>query len=590
MAYSRRNIATPLSRAGTGNTLPNNKSKTASYRNTILTILVVTSVYTAFLYQRGGASTFLGSSSDKTVQDQSVSFEKMIAAGRKLAVTTWNIAAINNNPFEYWITYKENPAYEALMINIEKFLEEPGDKDVPVKQVFTEEMFNNLDTRLTGVGWTSVRNYWEADFQNRKIVSGFLKDPLLGSKRLASMPDRITNTINVEGGDGQVYRPTVINMYAGDLSTLEKWWAAWEAFMFDDKLKIKEGEGVIEQIPYQMLQPIKKAKYPDITEQEEKDSLPLQTMCGAIFDAILVHMMNSVEDPKQWQELKATMVENLNKKKVPHTLQILENTYADSDIITLQEVSSSFIDQARASKLGKIFHIIAPINLDAVRDQNSVIFLNKESFPKGAGVEITSLVESAFPEGVKVPVAKGDILAITATNKFGVQLVVASFHGDTNGLATKPVLDAVVKAMADDSALGGHRLVFGMDANTYEKATPGKQQDVLDYAKHFTSMGLTSCWGDTPNPANYTTYNARTYLQPQLNKACKSTEKREKGDVNPKDFIIFPKQDFKVLKTWKDNTGKREYIEDMAFPTLEFPSDHGLLATILEPVASTSTD
>lgn len=99
----------------------------------------------------------------------------MIAAGRKLAVTTWNIAAINNNPFEYWITYKENPEYEKLMINIEKFLEEPGDKDVEVNKVFTEEMFTKLDSRLTGVGWTSVRNYWEKDFQNRKIVSGFMK-------------------------------------------------------------------------------------------------------------------------------------------------------------------------------------------------------------------------------------------------------------------------------------------------------------------------------------------------------------------------------------------------------------------------------
>lgn len=412
----------------------------------------------------------------------------------------------------------------------------------------------------------------------------------MGSKRLASMPDRITNTINVEDGDGQVYRPTVINMYAGDLSTLDQWWNAWEAFMFDNKLKIKGSDGSIEEkAPYEMLQPIKKAKYPDITDQEEVDSLPLQTMCGAIFDAILVHMMNTVSEPKIWQDLKATMVENLNKQKVPHTLQILENTYADSDIITLQEVSSSFIDQARSSKLGKIFHIIAPMNLDAVRDQNSVIFLNKDAFPKGPGVEITSLVESSFPNDVKVPVAKGDILAITATNKFGVHLVVASFHGDTNGLATKPVLDAVVKAMSDDSALKGHRLVFGMDANTYENAKPGKQQDVLDYAKHFTSMGLTSCWGDNPNPSNYTTYNARTYLQPQLNKACKSTEKREKGDVNPKDFIIFPKGDFAILKTWKDNTGRKEYIEDMAFPTLEFPSDHGLLSTILEPISSTTT-
>jgi hypothetical protein len=52
--------------------------------------------------------------------------------------------------------------------------------------------------------------------------------------------------------------------------------------------------------------------------------------------------------------------------------------------------------------------------------------------------------------------------------------------------------------------------------------------------------------------------------------------------VNPKDFIVFRKQDFAVVSTWKDNTGDRTYIEDMAFPTLNFPSDHGILATVLE--------
>jgi hypothetical protein len=97
---------------------------------------------------------------------------------------------------------------------------------------------------------------------------------------------------------------------------------------------------------------------------------------------------------------------------------------------------------------------------------------------------------------------------------------------------------------------------------------------------------LTSAWGDVPNPKNYTTYNARTYLQPQLNKACKSNEKRSNGDVNPKDFILFAKRDFKVIQTWKDNTGKKLYIEDMAFPTLDFPSDHGILHTVIEPAAS----
>ena len=61
------------------------------------------------------------------------------------------------------------------MINVENFLENPGDKDVKVNQVFTEEMFTKLDSRLTSVGWTSVRSYWDSDFKNRNIVSGFMK-------------------------------------------------------------------------------------------------------------------------------------------------------------------------------------------------------------------------------------------------------------------------------------------------------------------------------------------------------------------------------------------------------------------------------
>ena len=89
----------------------------------------------------------------------------MISAGRKLTVATWNIAAINNNPFEYWITYKENPKYEELMLKVEQFLENPGAEDVPVSSVFTENMFTQLDTRMKGVGWTSVRNYWEGEYR-----------------------------------------------------------------------------------------------------------------------------------------------------------------------------------------------------------------------------------------------------------------------------------------------------------------------------------------------------------------------------------------------------------------------------------------
>jgi len=509
---------------------------------------------------------------------------------RHITVTTWNIAAINNNPFEYWITMEKNPAYEKLMIDIESFIDSPGEKDLPVHEIFTDRMFDRLETRMKMVGWDSVRTYWESDFRNRRIISGFLKDKMLGNKRLASMPDRITNTINIEGSDGYAAiacRPTVINMYEGDLSSLDLWYEEWEKFMFTTELKIKTTSGVKVNTPYKMLTDIKNSKYPAITEDEEKVSIPLQTMCGAIFDAILVHMMNTLSTPSVWQPMKKIMIESLQKKKVPNTLKILENTYASSDIIALQEVSSAFINMASEGALGVTHHVIYPEKIDSARDQNSVLLLKKSTFPNGSSSEITSLVESAFEEGAKVPVSQGDILAITADDADGVPYVIASFHGDTNGLATIPVLDALMKVVRSDNenslSLSGHKLIFGLDANTYESGKSGKMQDVLEFGKKYVSHDLTSCWGDVPNPKQYTTYNARTFLQPQLNKACKSTQKKLNGDVNPKDFILFNSKDFGLEEVWKDNTGEKKYIEDMAFPTLNFPSDHGLLSAVLKP-------
>jgi hypothetical protein len=58
-------------------------------------------------------------------------------------------------------------------------------------------------------------------------------------------------------------------------------------------------------------------------------------------------------------------------------------------------------------------------------------------------------------------------------------------------------------------------------------------------------------------------------------------ERYEKGDRNLKDFIVFFNADFDVIRTIKDNTGKRFYKENMVFPTLTFPSDHGITSTLL---------
>jgi hypothetical protein len=56
--------------------------------------------------------------------------------------------------------------------------------------------------------------------------------------------------------------------------------------------------------------------------------------------------------------------------------------------------------------------------------------------------------------------------------------VLASFHGDTDGLATLPVLEAVHAVVL---AHPDHVLVFGLDANVYLKPNGTKQQGLSGF-------------------------------------------------------------------------------------------------------------
>ena len=395
----------------------------------------------------------------------------------QLSVLTWNVAAINNNPFEYWITHHD-AAYNQLMADVQTFISDPGERDVPVERVFTEAMFGELKASMTAAGWTGVDDVearWNAEYKGRKIISEFMKDPVLGKKRLASMPDRVTNTINAfdaRGAPTVAMRPTVINCYSGaDLGDGAKWWAAWRAFVFDTPLNVKGRDGAVStRRVYEMFSPIKRSKYPAISEEEERVSLPLQTLAGAIFDAILVHMLNTVA-PAKWQPLRADMCDKLNRRKVDRTVEILE-AYAGNgaEVLFLQEVAAgAFVAKAKGRRLGDEYHFLQPAKFDPDRDQNSLVLLSKRRFPNGAAAaELTPEIMGSFAgatdaNGKAVPVADGDLLAVSARDFSGRGFVFASFHGDTNGLATRPVL-AAVHALA--LRMPSHRLVFGLDANT----------------------------------------------------------------------------------------------------------------------------
>lgn len=254
---------------------------------------------------------------------------------------TWNVAAVNNNPFEYWIT-NDDPKYNQIMKKVSSFVENPELQDVEVQQIFSDSMYNELEINMKNIGWSGLpetRAVWEGDYKKRKIISQFIKDGLLGKKRLASMPDRVTNTVNT-ADEGIVMRPTVINCYAGDLGTIELWWKQWQTFVFTKSINVTKDGAVKKVNVHQMFSSIKKSKYPSLTAEEEKISIPLQTLSLAIFDAILVHMMNSI-DSVAWQALRADICMKLNSKKSDRTVQILHDTYGDADIQFLQEMSGN---------------------------------------------------------------------------------------------------------------------------------------------------------------------------------------------------------------------------------------------------------
>ena len=531
-------------------------------------------------------------------------------AGRVLRVATWNVAAVNNNPFEYYITHHD-PAYNKLMADVEAFIDSPGDGDVTVGEIIDDAMFEELvaEMRAHGVeGVDATAEYWHAHIKPRRIVSGFLKDKAIGAKRLCSMPDRVTNTIN--SADGVLYRPTVINCYAQAMPTVRSWWEQWRRFMFHTKvtpLSASRGGAPPRDVCF-LLDPISRSKYPAVTPEEEAISVPLQTACMAAFDGILVHLVNALA-PGKWHGVKREMVASLNENKTERTLDILTSpAYSTCDVVCVQEAAAALVrDLASHAALGERYHVLYPEKLDGKRDQNSLVLCSKKRFdvdrPEWRG-ETTALVAGFVARDAPASVAPGDLFAVRVVewdardSKHGGRYVLASFHGDTNGLATIPVVDAVDKhallldpeaPTPSDEARAPRappRMVFGMDANTHVAHEEGKKQGVASFAAHLERRGLVSCWGVEPDPRVHTTFNARTYLQPQLNKAVRFAERATSPatDKHPKDHILFRLGTFECRIVTRDNTGEGEFVDDAPFPTLTFPSDHALVCAELVEV------
>jgi hypothetical protein len=579
----------------------------------------------------------------------------------RLRVSTWNVAAVNNNPFEYHVAH-DDPAYDALMAAVEALAESPGERDVPVGVVFPHDAMSSLCEAMRGAGFDAndvdaTAAYYRDRIAPRLIVSGFLRDETLGAKRLCSMPDRVTNTIALANGD-RACRPSVVNGYEPPLPDLATWWNAWRAFMFDVTLPLldaKTGETRATK-PCHLLRKITRAKYPATTETEERLSLPLQLTCLAVFDAVLVHVVNQLAPVATWHGVKTGLVRALLRDKTARACEILaspEVAASSADVVCLQEVSASMVAAFKAHDvLSAKYHVLTPEAMDGARDQNSVVLLAKERFDVDAeewrGEDTAAATRLAME--ARDALAPGDLFVVRCVERLdedemdamdamdgegvgGARLngrrrfVVASFHGDTNGLMTIPVVDALDKLMilkdVDEAAEceGGKPwlapppplLIVGLDANTYVDHVPGKRLGVREFSDHIARREMATCWG-VCDPRVHTTFNARTYLQPQLNKAVRMAERASSDmtDKNPKDHILFrdpalfdlnedtagygtgedPRKvlyvgqkrgpGFSCRFVSRDNTGRGRFVSDAPFPTMSFPSDHAIVTAELE--------
>ena len=435
-----------------------------------------------------------------------------------IRVASWNIAAVNNNPFEYWVTVPD-PAYNHLMQAVEEFLCDPQNDDF-ISSMFNDAMFEELCREMKDQGISHVSELqpcWFEDFRKRKFISGFLRDASIGEKRLVSMPDRITNTITRHDGS-KLTRPTAINAYSdGPLISTEAWWTQWKQFMFHTNVKIvsSSSSGNNEQKTIcKLIGPILRSKYPAVTVEEQEISIPLQILCLAILDSVFVFILNNVA-PCKWENIRQELCQELIHGKESGVSRIIHQSYQDIDVFFIQEAAAILVERIREHhELNMKFLMLVPQDLDGQRNQNSFILVDRKRFVEGSARDVTNDIQSIL-EGAWV--TAGDLFVMSIEDRTGVKWLLASFHGDSNGLSTQPVMTAVNEAAR--TVYKDHIFLMGLDANTQSVVRDRFHKGVEGFCRFLREHDMVSLWDVSQGSLMKTSCSTRTFLQPQLNKA-----------------------------------------------------------------------
>lgn len=462
-----------------------------------------------------------------------------------ICVRSLNVGAncVSSNVFEYYQDLR-HPAYQPFMMKTAHLLLHPTPKfNVTLKHLMgsnVETLWKLLEEDFSIVEIHQLQTCWEARFA-QQTVSQFLLDKIVSAQRLTSFPDRFTSKCD------QRYRPAVTTADAHQFDTIDQWFFQWCEYMFAGDSR-----------PVDKIKPILSSKYPAFTADLNPINRPLQILCLALFDACMLHLVQSTGEP--WFALKTALLAIQKQRQEALLALILSSPTVHG--WCLQECSAEFLEalKQRQTALGDRYMIVAP----QATTQFSAILLNRQWVHSIKNFEPSTPVSG---------LVAAEIVAMD-----GNQFIIASGHADSDGHSTAQMMEALREKVPALTTV-----IVGIDANVFSttKAKPTQ----LSWSR-FQTLCREGGWVNTWEchgafcDTNYTTHNARTFVQPQFHKAVAPAQIQTHGNQHPKDhFLLFGDTEWNT-STKKFNChkkGRLSWHSLAVFPNEHYPCDHALV-------------
>jgi hypothetical protein len=438
-----------------------------------------------------------------------------------LKTVSWNLGSLQTNTLEFW-----QPEGSPLRRTQELLdAELKTHVNTPISNVFTHQMM------------TALCNFVDIDrkaaiFDNYAKISevsvyDFLTDKTIGRKRFVSMADRVLREHPTFG-----LRPSLITGSVITDESIHEWWNTYKSFL-----------EIVDPVRTMVLRKHNSDKYGNkgFSTYELEYYVELQLLHLAISDACFVYISKAIEELGNTISDLADTFSN----KFVSIKSIL--TSIDADILCLQEVD--------ASSLENFDGYVSVKPSKSYGKQDSIILLRKGIFDS---IEFQSL---------ETPViGPGDLVLIRARHVMsGRKFLIASFHGDANGLSTIPFLRDLRQEVRDEDIV-----IIGSDTNAHYDS--GDEGSKLKYST-FESFVSSYSW-EIVNKGYPTTRSCRTFFQAQAHKGHHAEDIQFASD--PKDNIIF-----------RDLTLVDSHIifgesESAPIPNKQVPSDHAIVLATLD--------